>query len=485
MLLTLSKNEVGKDEFVLYTMPNEGRMAAKAGFRRRDGMYRSENWSLAKRLSFFADSQTKPILDSWEPPCNDFNQYVPIALPGGDRKLFKHQIEAVRFCLSHKRSMLALSMGLGKSYTSLHWLKSLAYAKQANRCVIVVPACLKKDWVSNVLFWLGINAHVVDKNTVFEGSGVYIINYARLKKHKHQILNWNPDALIIDEGHMIKNPTSQRGKICRELIESTEWVMLMTGTPFPNSIQESFNLFNVLDPLRFPSYLMHEDFVRQYGKDVMYRKTMDDVFDMPEKVLEYIKIDSKGNVIELFDEIESYSIEHDVVEHIEFERFSRARRESSRKKLNIMKKHAQLALDKIGDAPLLLFGYHTEIIDEMYEYLVEKGYKTSKYHGKMRASDKESHKTAFENGESQIMIASIRSAGVGLNFQHCSNALFLELDYSPYQIEQCIHRIYRHGSEKTVYIRFLVEEGSFDERMLKCLEKKQKHVNDVVVQTNL
>ena len=108
-----------------------------------------------------------------------------------------------------------------------------------------------------------------------------------------------------------------------------------------------------------------------------------------------------------------------------------------------------------------------------------------KYHSEMSQTQRKEAKELFINGSARIKVASQRGIGVGVNYQHCSYAIFLELDYIPGNIEQCVRRVYRFGSNKPVLIQFLVVKDSFDEHMLNSLNIKQQQVNELIKQTQL
>src|SRR3954451_19225051 len=53
---------------------------------------------------------------------------------------------------------------------------------------------------------------------------------------------------VFDEAHLIKNPLAKRSLAAQEVIESTGYAILMTGTPLENKVQEFRNLVGYLRP---------------------------------------------------------------------------------------------------------------------------------------------------------------------------------------------------------------------------------------------
>ena len=58
------------------------------------------------------------------------------------------------------------------------------------------------------------------------------------------IVEFNPDLLILDEAHYVKNHKSKRGAILKDLSKNfgCERVWLLTGTPIANRPMDYYNL---------------------------------------------------------------------------------------------------------------------------------------------------------------------------------------------------------------------------------------------------
>lgn len=472
-------------DFYLHTFKDERGTAARIGFKNKNGKYRTSNYSIANRAKNYASACAYSVLKDWKPFENE-SPYIPVKSAPTGETYMTHQIEAIQFCLRYKRSLLAYSMGLGKTFAGLGWLDSLISVGFINS-LIVVPACLIPDWQVNSLRWLGVEPVKLTSKTKLQGDTTYICSYAMLDRLKGKILENGIHNIIFDEAHYIKNADSKRGRAARVIIEAAERVLMMTGTPFMNSLQQSFNLFNLIDEQHFDSYYYHEDNLKKHAHKYMLHKRLEDVVDMPEKITQYLYINSNTNISnETYHELNSVWLDDGVTETIEFKDFSRARRKAAVEKIPIMKKQIDLLLSKLEpDEPLLLFCYHIAVVDSIYQYLKDKGESVVRYHSELSQQERKHAKESFITGETRIKVASQRSAGVGLNYQHCNQVMFLELDYVHANLEQCIHRVYRVGSTKTTIIRFLVVKNSHDEHVLKTVLRKQQEINKLIKQTTL
>jgi len=63
-----------------------------------------------------------------------------------------------------------------------------------------------------------------------------------------QLLNWRPDAVIIDEAHRISGVSAKQARACRRLAWSASWVRTLTGTPIPNHVGSLWGHMVCVDP---------------------------------------------------------------------------------------------------------------------------------------------------------------------------------------------------------------------------------------------
>lgn len=86
----------------------------------------------------------------------------------------------------------------------------------------------------------------------------------------------------------------------------------------------------------------------------------------------------------------------------------------------------------------------------------------------------------FKSGEMQVILATIRSGGVGLNLQHCSTMIFLDRDWSPSKNQQAEDRLHRSGQQNNVHIIDIVARKTIDQKKDRTLEKKWKWIRETI-----
>ena len=216
----------------------------------------------------------------------------PIILPDG-LKLYPFQEETVAFIESRNgRALVALEMGLGKSPTSLVWLRIHPEIRPA---IIVCPASLRINWGREATTWLEktdnieiISGRPSDSNQILKSTNIIIVNYDILfdlidkKTKKITQIGWwsvlkklNPKAIIIDESHFCKSNSARRTKAVQALVGNNNIetaipnVIALSGTPIVNRPIEFYNVIQLINPQAFPNYWRFtERYCGRFQKDI-------------------------------------------------------------------------------------------------------------------------------------------------------------------------------------------------------------------------
>ena len=188
-----------------------------------------------------------------------------------------HQIDAALFAFKSpfkKGVVLADEVGLGKTIEA--GLVLCQYWSTGKRKIIVVcPASLRKQWESELQEKFGIRSEILDtrnfnayvrdgKNPLAE-KRVIICSYNFAAKHKGEIMTHCFDLAVIDEAHKLRNvyrPSARTSSDVRDALYGVK-KLLLTATPFQNSLMELYGLTSVIDDHIFGS---EKSFRFEYGK---------------------------------------------------------------------------------------------------------------------------------------------------------------------------------------------------------------------------
>ena len=88
----------------------------------------------------------------------------------------------------------------------------------------------------------------------------------------------------------------------------------------------------------------------------------------------------------------------------------------------------------------------------------------------------------FQNGDTKLMIAGLRTGNLGINLTRAKYVIFAELDWSPayhYQAEDRLHRI---GQKNTVFAYYLIGSGTLDDHVADILVDKSYEIDAIMDQ---
>jgi len=171
--------------------------------------------------------------------------------------MYKYQKKGVLWakdrCLDGAGVIIADDMGLGKSVECLAVCRLL----HCQRVLIVCPASVRLSWETQVQRWCQKQAHVVesapDAAAVTDGestSDFVITSYELAKKLPS---SYTPDAIILDEAHMLRGRNNQRVRNLSELAAMAGVRIATTGTPIWDRPRDWFMLLQILFRSRFGS----------------------------------------------------------------------------------------------------------------------------------------------------------------------------------------------------------------------------------------
>ena len=188
-----------------------------------------------------------------------------------------HQIDAALFAFRSPLSkgvVLADEVGLGKTIEA--GLVLCQYWSTGKRKIIVVcPASLRKQWEAELQDKFGIPCEILDTKNynayLREGRNpllakrVIICSYNFCAKHKGDIVTNGFDLAVMDEAHKMRNVYRKSARTAADVRDALHGVkkLLLTATPFQNSLMELYGLTSVIDDHFFGS---EKSFRNEYGK---------------------------------------------------------------------------------------------------------------------------------------------------------------------------------------------------------------------------
>ena len=434
-----------------------------------------------------------------------------VALADG---LFPHQIDGVAFLLGRRRAILADDMGLGKTRQSIVSLRHLTPGGQR---LVVCPASVKRNWAREI-------AIAAPESTVLVIEGTspapptaewVVMNYDILGRHLDQLLHVPWAALVFDEAHYLKNHTSARSKLARQLTAAAAAanqglaVQLLTGTPLTSRPRDLFVLLQLAAHPLGRSFLafakrycaaekgeygwktggasnIEELTVQLHG--VMLRRSKDDVLSLPPKLRTWLPVDVPSGtgaraIQKVFELLAGKDARPMPSRDAEFRRRGKllAFLVEARQALAVAKAAATLdfvrgAIDQ-GEK-VIVFSCFDGSIQKIAR---ELGGTAVVVTGKTPAAARQPLVDRFQSdSEVRVLVANIIAGGTGLNLTAATQVVFNDLDWVPTNHWQAEDRAYRIGQTRTVNVTYFVARNTIDDFVQAVLETKAALVNAIV-----
>ena len=392
---------------------------------------------------------------------------------GGELRPF--QRAGVAYASKAKRCFIADEMGLGKTVQALATVHHL----NAYPVLVVCPASLKINWLRESNKWL--KGHPSQVLPSWYKADVDVTNYESLPKLKQQIKERKYKSVIVDECHYVKNHKAIRTKALVEIVEGIEVRLLLSGTPIVNRPAELLAQLGVLGRLedlggfrRFSTRYLQWDF-KGYGTNLdelqrelrakcfIRRKKSDVLKELPPKIRTVVDMELEDKV--------AYENAANEAEN-EIGAIQLFRHEAARQKLRDVEAWVRDFLET-GEK-LVLFAVHIDI----QKALILKFPGCATILGEETVGARQASVDRFQTDkECQLIVCSLKAAGVGLTLTAASNVAFVEQDWTPGGMEQAEDRCHRIGQLDSVTAWYLLAKGTIDTEMSELIEEKRKAIS--------
>ena len=424
---------------------------------------------------------------------------------------YRFQIRGVRFVEDRGgRAIIADQMGLGKTLQAIAWL---ALHPEARPAVVVCPSSMKWQWQRELWGHARIRSSVLSGQRPLRqdmAEPVWVINYDILRFWADTINAQAPRALIVDECQRIKNPRAKRARAVAAVGKAAPHIIALSGTPIISRPIEFFPVLQLIAPGEYRSRWQFafrycapkrgwqgrgwdfsgashlEELHERVGKLMIRRMRADVLPDLPhtQRTVVPIEIDNRKE----YDRAVARFIEW-LAERRGADAAVRAMRAEAVVKLGALKHLAAegkmaAAVEMIQewledtDEKLVVFAIHHSIIDRLCEAFPTAAVVT----GKVTGADRVKAVDRFQQDpKCRLFLGNIQAAGEGITLHAASNMLVLELGWTPAEHDQAEDRINRIGQRAAhVDVRYIVAQGTIEERVLALINSKRDTVSRVV-----
>ena len=389
--------------------------------------------------------------------------------------LRSYQTFGVKYIVHQKRTLLGDEMGLGKTVQAIAAMAALK-SEGVTHFMVVCPASVLINWCREIekhSTLMVTKVHGGDEEALLhwrKNGDVAVTTYESISRftmpEKFRI-----GMIIADEAHYVKNPSTQRTKALVSLLNQTENVLFMSGTPLENRVDEMCFLCKCLNPqvaqeLERVKYISTAEQFRQELAPVYLRRTREDVLtelpDLIEKeqwcvmsdkeTAEYRKSVLSGNFM--------------AIRQVSWQMADMKDSCKAQRLVEI----CDMARDE--GRKVIVFSFFRETLTKVQSLLSDRCMEViTGAVSPQRRQEIVDEFTAAQPGA--VLISQVQAGGTGINVQTASVIIFCEPQIKPSIENQAISRAYRMGQVRDVMVHRLLCDETIDERMLEILRNKQ------------
>lgn len=411
-----------------------------------------------------------------------------------------YQLQSVDLLRSRGAQLLADKLGLGKTNTAL----LAAVDADARPVAVVVEPHLQRQWLERIASFTTLAAHPITVTRPYSlpAADVYVWRYSNLSGWVDVIREMSFGLAVWDEIQTLrKGEASQMGRASMILASRAARRLGLSATPIYNYGSEIWEIMRFLDETVLGSAgdfqrewmaggvrLAEPDALGAYLREthVFVRRTREEVGrELPpvNTIVETVPHDAQA-IADIEDLARQLSIRATTGQWSERgealrELDWRLRRATGIAKARSVATYVRLLLED-GEA-VLLAGWHRDVYEIWLEELAE--HNPVLYTGSETAAQKDRARQAIMDGESRLLIMSLRS-GSGLDgIQERMRVVVIgELDWSPGVHDQLIGRLDRdrEGEPQQVTAIYLVSDDGADPPMIDVLGIKKSESTRIV-----
>jgi len=451
-----------------------------------------------------------------------------IEIPTLQGELLPYQRAGVRYASNARRTFIADEMGLGKTIQAI---ATVEYVWDSYPVVVVCPPSLVLNWAKEYDRWLPrLRIATVTNRKNFPDEGTYdvlVIGYSNISHWEKQLSKHR--AYVFDESHYCKTPTAARTKSAVKIAKSAGKdgiVLCLTGTPVTNrpaeyasqleilgklkdfgglwgfyrrycaAYQDTFGQWNISghshldelnDRLRGTCYIRRtKDQVLSELPPVVHSPVviegtssgMDEYRKAEKDIIKYLQERAREIAIELGQSPHSAAvvakIKAESNEHLV--RLSVLRRLSAKAKMPIIEEWVKERID--DGRKVVIAAHHREIVDEL-----ARKFGGLKIQGGMSVEEVEEHKRKFQTlsvADAPVIVLSIQAAKTGHTLTAAQDILFVELPWTPADVDQTYSRLHRIGQAGSVTATYILASRTIDEEIYSLIERKRGVVTAAV-----
>ena len=403
--------------------------------------------------------------------------------------------------------ILADDMGLGKTLQTIAFLSSVVTSD--SKILILAPSSLIYNWKEEfekfapqmkveVIYGLKASRDEI----IASNPQVAITSYASFRQDVEQYEKNQYQYLILDEAQVMKNSQTKIAQYLRKF--DVPHTFALSGTPIENHVEELWSIFQIVLPGLFPGKKefkqLSPETISHYVKPFIMRRKKSEVL---QELPDLIEMTYKN---ELADDQKTIYLAQ--LKQMQDRILSSSEEELNRSKMEILSGLMRLRqicdtpslfledydgesgkLDSLrelleqikdGNQRVLIFSQFRGMLDIIEKELDALKMTSFKITGSTPANERQDMTNAFNSGQGDAFLISLKAGGVGLNLTGADTVILVDLWWNPAVEDQAIGRAHRMGQDKNVEVYRMITRGTIEEKIQELQTSKRHLVSTIL-----
>ncbi|MBV8680659.1 MAG: DEAD/DEAH box helicase, partial [Aquitalea sp.] len=455
--------------------------------------------------SFAGDEGWQQLLSRWD-SLRTFQPAVPATLQASLRP---YQLQGFAWLsrLAHlgAGACLADDMGLGKTVQTLALLLSRAHLGPQ---LVVAPTSVALNWLAEAARFapsLRLQPYQQQRDLSTVGpQHLVIASYGLLQLQAEDFASVHWASVVLDEAQAIKNANTKRAQAAQSL--RADFRLAASGTPVENHLGELWSLFRFITP----GLLGNEDKFQQRFAQPVAEGDEEARATLKAMIQPYLLRRTKAQVLtelpprtDITRRIALSEQELHVYEAMRQQALQKLAEVDSQDKKTMQVLAELTRLRRFCCHPALLqpdtalpaskFAFFCQLVTELLDnghkalvfsqfvdhlalarqWLDAQGITYQYLDGATPGKQRKARMDAFQAGEGDLFLISLKAGGTGLNLTAADYVIHLDPWWNPAVEDQASDRAYRMGQQRPVTVYRLVAENTIEEKIVALHAEKR------------
>lgn len=432
--------------------------------------------------------------------------------PANPTLLRSYQKDGADFIRGRHGSILAYTMGLGKTRTSL--VGTYAPDKIG---IIVAPLVAWSVWKREIAVVYGpdypvteVTGRTLTEDNSLTKPGIYILNPEIVRDRFSEWYAIRPEFVILDEAHLYVNRHTRRHEGAQSLVTRANHRVALTGTPI---LRHLVDLHGILRCVVAGAFGGWREFALELGgqpgkhggvqlgavpqaacdrlearlAEIMLRKRWEEVASfVPPITRERLDIQLSAADAAEYNRLAS-DVRRVLGPRVSYDELMAAAKMieigALRRFIGRAKIPAVVDLVCSTNEPVVVWTWHKDVARSITAAVNKReGSDTALVvTGDEKRTDRDQKIERFQQGGARVICCTIGAAGIGIDFTVSRFTVNAEQSWTPADMAQTEARVWRTNQTKPCHTYWPLVRGSIEERVLEVLESKEKHAKEGVL----